>query len=88
MSGAVVASLAWWASRRLGSRGALSMRSTVRAAALNSGLASKAPDEEILCLRPLSGSEADVQLADPAREPVPHAHFKNARSKALPPPEH
>jgi hypothetical protein len=36
------------------------------------------PDEEILCLRPLSGSEADVQLLDPAleREPVRHARFE------------
>src|SRR5258707_12767640 len=36
------------------------------------------PDEEILCLRPLSGSEADVQFLDPAleREPVRHARFE------------
>ena len=36
------------------------------------------PDDEILCLRPLSGSEADVQLLDPAleREPVRHARFE------------
>jgi hypothetical protein len=36
------------------------------------------PDEELLCLRPLSGSEADVQLLDPAleREPVRHARFE------------
>ena len=37
-----------------------------------------APNEEILCLRPLSGGEADVQFLDPAleREPVRHAHFE------------
>ena len=36
------------------------------------------PDEDILCLRPLSGSEVDVQLLDPAleREPVRHARFE------------
>ena len=36
------------------------------------------PDEEILCLRPLSGSEADVQFLHPAleREPVRHARFE------------
>src|SRR6516162_9011928 len=36
------------------------------------------PDEDLLCLRPLSGSEADVQLLDPAleREPVRHARFE------------
>src|ERR1700747_1167227 len=36
------------------------------------------PDEEILCLRPLSGSEADVQLLDAAleREPVRHARLE------------
>jgi superfamily II DNA or RNA helicase len=35
-------------------------------------------DDEILCLRPLSGSEADVQLLDPAleREPVRQARFE------------
>ncbi len=34
-------------------------------------------DDEILCLRPLSGSEADVQFLDPAleREPVRPARF-------------
>jgi superfamily II DNA or RNA helicase len=36
------------------------------------------PDDDLLCLRPLSGSETDVQLLDPAleREPVRHAHFE------------
>ena len=36
------------------------------------------PDEEMLCLRPLSGSEADVQFLHPAleREPVRHARFE------------
>ena len=36
------------------------------------------PDEAILCLRPLSGSEADVQFLHPAfeREPVRHARFE------------
>jgi superfamily II DNA or RNA helicase len=36
------------------------------------------PDEEILCLRPLSGSEADLQFLHPAleREPVRHARFE------------
>lgn len=35
-------------------------------------------DEEILCLRPLSGSEADVQWLNPAleREPIRHARFE------------
>jgi hypothetical protein len=35
-------------------------------------------DEEILCMRPLSGGEADVQFLDPAleREPVRHARFE------------
>src|SRR6516164_3955487 len=35
-------------------------------------------EEDLLCLRPLSGSETDVQLLDPAleREPVRHAHFE------------
>lgn len=36
------------------------------------------PDEEVLCLRPLSGGEADVQFLDPAleREPIRHARFE------------
>jgi len=36
------------------------------------------PDDEMLCLRPLSGSEADLQFLHPAleREPVRHARFE------------
>ena len=43
------------------------------------------PDEEILCLRPLSGSEADVQFLHPAleREPVRHARFEMPDLKQL-----
>src|SRR5271165_744744 len=43
------------------------------------------PDEEILCLRPLSGSEADVQLLHPAleREPPRHARFEMPDLKQL-----
>jgi superfamily II DNA or RNA helicase len=43
------------------------------------------PDEDLLCLRPLSGSEADVQLLDPAleREPVRHARFEMPDPKQL-----
>jgi hypothetical protein len=43
------------------------------------------PDEEILCLRPLSSSEADVQFLDPAleREPVRHARFEKPDLKQL-----
>src|SRR5262249_25410076 len=35
------------------------------------------PGDDVLCLRPLSGTEEDVQLLDPAleREPVRPAHF-------------
>jgi hypothetical protein len=43
------------------------------------------PDEEILCLRPLSGSEADLQFLHPAleREPVRHARFDMPDLKQL-----
>ena len=43
------------------------------------------PDEEVLCLRPLSGSEADIQFLDPAleREPVRHARFELPDLKRL-----
>src|SRR5271165_3764462 len=43
------------------------------------------PDEEILCLRPLSGSEADMQFLDPTleREPVRHARFEMPDLKQL-----
>ena len=41
-------------------------------------VAMPSPDEEILCLRPLSGTEADLQVLLPAleREPVRHARFE------------
>ena len=43
------------------------------------------PDEEMLCLRPLSGSEADVQFLHPAleREPVRPARFEMPDLKQL-----
>src|SRR3984893_16850779 len=43
------------------------------------------PDEELLCLRPLSGSEADVQYLHPTleREPVRHARFEMPDLKQL-----
>src|SRR5579862_4492684 len=43
------------------------------------------PDEEMLCLRPLSGSEADVQFLHPAleREPVRSARFEMPDLKQL-----
>src|SRR5580704_10416423 len=43
------------------------------------------PDEELLCLRPLSGSEADLQFLHPAleREPVRHARFDMPDLKQL-----
>src|SRR4051794_3063826 len=43
------------------------------------------PHEEMLCLRPLSGSEADVQFLHPAleREPVRHARFEMPDLKQL-----
>jgi superfamily II DNA or RNA helicase len=43
------------------------------------------PDEAMLCLRPLSGSEADLQFLHPAleREPVRHARFEMPDLKQL-----
>src|SRR4051794_29541602 len=43
------------------------------------------PNEEMLCLRPLSGSEADVQFLHPEleREPVRHTRFEMPDPKHL-----
>jgi hypothetical protein len=43
------------------------------------------PDDEILCLRPLSGAEADVQIIHPAleREPVRPARFVAPRADEI-----
>ena len=43
------------------------------------------PDDETLCLRPLSGAEADVQIIHPAleREPVRPARFDLPNTKEV-----